>query len=87
MTSKFECPSYTCGDGRRDARSALVSKNPQMFKVDNNGVKNRILAVPFGEGFPKFVGMIVSYPEGMIYSLPPEGGNIYYYTDQSVFFE
>jgi len=82
--NKFECPSYTCGDGREDARVAIQTKKPRKYLVEIDGKLTKIKAVPFGQSFQKFTEVIVSVPEGSIFSLPPEGGKVYYQTGQSV---
>jgi len=82
--NKFECPSYTCGDGRKDARVAIQTKKPRKYLVEIDGKLTKIKAVPFGQSFQKFTEVIVSVPEGSIFSLPPEGGKVYYQTGQSV---
>lgn len=81
-STEFECPSYTCGDGRKDAREAIQNKKSKEYLVEIDGKPTKIKAVPFGQSFEKFTGVIVT-PEGKIFSLPPEGGNLYYPTGQS----
>ncbi len=83
ITTRFECPSYTCGDGRKDARLAMQTKKPRKYLVEIEGKLTEIEAVPFGKSFPKFTGVIASR-EGDIFSLPPEGGKVYYPTGQSL---
>lgn len=82
--NKFECSSYTCGDGRKDARVAIQTKKPRNYPVEIQGKLTKIKAIPFGKSFKKFTGVIVT-PEGKIFSLPPEGGELYYPTGQSIF--
>lgn len=86
-STKYECPSYTCNDGRVDARKALCAIIPKNYKVEIDGKQSTVSAIPFGRGFQKFVGVIVSFPDGDIFSLPPEKGNVYYQTGQSAFFK
>jgi hypothetical protein len=83
--TKFECPSYTCGDGRKEARLAMKNQKLREYPVEINGKQTRIKAVSFGQSFQKFTGVIVSIPEGKIFSLSPEGGKLYYPTGQSAF--
>ena len=82
--NNFECPSYACGDGRKDAKLAIQTKKPRKYLVEIDGKRTKIEAIPFGQTFKKFTGVIVSVPKGDIFSLPPEGGKLYYPTGQSV---
>lgn len=84
--TKYECPSYTCNDGRIDARKVLQTGKPKNYRVVVDGKLSTIRAVPFGECFQKFAGVIASFPKGDIFSLPPGNGNVYYRTGQSAFF-
>ncbi len=85
------CPEYACGDAREDARVELQTQKPQNFTVERDGVRSEIQAVTFGKGFQKFkdMGVIASYPEGVIYSLPPnppKNDRVYYFTGQSALY-
>lgn len=88
-TDQYECPVYTCGDGRVDAQLTMQTEKPQKFKAMINGEVIMILAVVFGKIFAKFkdTTMIASVPEGNIYTLPLGISNLFYQTGQSAFFD